>query len=149
MYDKPFARKLPNGEKVAVILMDTQGLFDNKTSPELTAAIFGLSTLISSYQVYNISKQIQEDKLQQLHFFTEFSQVALRQFNKPKVPEKEEVFDLKKAQGVPMFFFQSQLIVPFLEDHTEPPFQTLEFLVRDWQNFEETCEKVILTQLTP
>ena len=79
MWDQPFARILPEtGEKVAVVLMDTQGMFDFQTSKELTAAIFGLSTLISSYQVYNLAKQIQEDKLQQLHYFTEFSRVALR-----------------------------------------------------------------------
>jgi hypothetical protein len=41
------------------VLMDTQGMFDFQTSKELTAAIFGLSTLISSVQIYNLSKQIQ------------------------------------------------------------------------------------------
>lgn len=29
-----------------------------RTSAELTAAIFGLSTLISSYQIYNLNKQV-------------------------------------------------------------------------------------------
>lgn len=46
-------------------------MFDFKTSSELTASIFGLSTLISSHQIYNLSKQIQEDKLQQLDYFTQ------------------------------------------------------------------------------
>jgi hypothetical protein len=59
MFARPFARKLADGSTAAVLLMDTQGMFDFQTSKELTAAIFGLSTLISSYQIYNLSKQIQ------------------------------------------------------------------------------------------
>lgn len=34
-------------------------MFDMKTAQMLTAAIFGLSTLISSYLVYNVEKRIQ------------------------------------------------------------------------------------------
>jgi hypothetical protein len=55
----------------------------------LTAAIFGLSTLISSYQIYNISKQIQEDKLDQLDYFTQFSLVALKEFEQAQVRAKK------------------------------------------------------------
>jgi len=123
MWDKPFKRRLPSGETVPVILMDTQGMFDFNTSSELTAAIFGLSTLISSYQIYNLKQQIQEDKLQQLHYFTEFSQVALRQFHfGGAAPEGDKENDLKKdSTGLA----------------TQYPFQSLEFLIRDWQNFDD------------
>ncbi len=38
-------------ESVAIVLMDTQGMFDHDTSMALTAQIFGLSTFVSSYQV--------------------------------------------------------------------------------------------------
>lgn len=50
MWSEPFIRDV-NGEKVAILLMDTQGMFDNETTMTLTAQIFGLSTLISSFQV--------------------------------------------------------------------------------------------------
>lgn len=119
MYNKPFIRKLPSGEKVCLLLMDTQGMFDFKTTKELTAAIFGLSTLISSYQIYNIAKQIQEDKLQQLHYFTEFSRVALKEF---------ELAQQRREQNNPKFKADVK---------PGPPFQTLDFLVRDWQNFAD------------
>jgi hypothetical protein len=36
-----------------------QGMFDNQTSMSLTACIFGLSTLLSSLQVYNVQNRIQ------------------------------------------------------------------------------------------
>ena len=53
MWSQPFIRptKSSNGEKMAILLMDTQGMFDNETTMTLTAQIFGLSTLVSSFQV--------------------------------------------------------------------------------------------------
>ena len=52
-------------------------MFDSTLGQMLTASIFGLSTLISSYQIYNVDKQIQEDNLQHLALFTEYGRVAL------------------------------------------------------------------------
>jgi atlastin len=60
MYKKPFIRTLPNGKKVAVLLVDTQGTFDNNTRQEMNAIIFALNSLLSSVQVYNVSKRIGE-----------------------------------------------------------------------------------------
>jgi len=53
MWSEPFIRttKASGGEKLAILLMDTQGMFDNETTMTLTAQIFGLSTLVSSFQV--------------------------------------------------------------------------------------------------
>lgn len=60
MWSRPFIRKVPStGEKVAVLVMDTQGMFDGTLSQQLTASIFGLSTLFSSYQIYNVQNRIQ------------------------------------------------------------------------------------------
>ena len=52
MWSEPFLRT-PKGssDQIAVLLMDTQGMFDNQTCMALTAQIFGLSTFVSSYQV--------------------------------------------------------------------------------------------------
>lgn len=57
MWSEPFIRttKASGGEKLAVLLMDTQGMFDNETTMTLTAQIFGLSTLVSSFQVGTVS----------------------------------------------------------------------------------------------
>lgn len=52
MWSEPFIRKVAtHPEPIAILLMDTQGMFDNEATMALTARIFGLSTLISSYQV--------------------------------------------------------------------------------------------------
>ena len=65
-----------NGEKIAIVVMDTQGLFDNETSPMDNSRIFALGTLISSIQVLNLSGVVQEDQLQYLQFATEFAKFA-------------------------------------------------------------------------
>jgi atlastin len=95
MWSEPFIRKVSSyPEPIAILLMDTQGMFDNETTMALTARIFGLSTLISSYQVlfmiynfcsnfrkhlqiYNVDKRIQEDNLQHLALFSEYGRMAL------------------------------------------------------------------------
>lgn len=61
-----FLHEKDTGEKIAIVLMDTQGLFDSKTSPADNSRIFALGTLISSVQIVNIMQVIQEDQLQYL-----------------------------------------------------------------------------------
>jgi len=84
MWSEHFIRRGANGEKVCVILVDTQGLFDNETTMSLTASIFGLSTLLSSVSIYNVSKLIGEDSLQHLALFSEFAKAALYSDNSEK-----------------------------------------------------------------
>ena len=77
VWSEPFLVTGAGGEELAVIVLDTQGLFDNETPMGLTSCIFGLSTLMSSYQIYNVSNRIQEDNLQQLALFTEYGRMAV------------------------------------------------------------------------
>lgn len=64
------------GDKIAIVVMDTQGLFDNETSPADNSRIFALGTLISSIQILNLVGLVQEDQLQYLQFATEFAKFA-------------------------------------------------------------------------
>ena len=117
MWSEPYF--LPRGEEtVAVLLVDTQGMFDHETTVGLTAAIFGLSTLLSSYQIYNVDKRVQEDNLQQLALFSEYGRMALDAEAKTSKKEGEEKVG-------------------------NSPFQKIEFLVRDWQNFDTEDESDI------
>ncbi|KAI1306719.1 Atlastin-2 [Halotydeus destructor] len=77
VWSKPFVVKKPNGQDVCVLLMDTQGAFDGKQTVADTAAIFAISTMTSSLQVYNLFTNIQEDDLQHLELFTEYGRMAL------------------------------------------------------------------------
>lgn len=62
-----------SGEKIAILVMDTQGLFDTESTPSDNSRIFALGTLISSIQVLNLKSRVQEDQLQYLQFATEFA----------------------------------------------------------------------------
>lgn len=64
------------GRSLAVLLMDTQGLGDSETTRKLTNAIFGLSVLISSYQIFNLTHSLQDGHLQELALFTEYANVV-------------------------------------------------------------------------
>ncbi|XP_062577328.1 atlastin-2-like [Saccostrea cucullata] len=77
MWSEPFICKVPSGEEVAVLLMDTQGAFDSESTVRDCATIFALSTMLSSVQVFNLTHNIQEDDLQHLQLFTEYGRLAL------------------------------------------------------------------------
>ena len=52
MWNKPFIVKLPSTrEEVAILLMDTQGAFDNRSTVKDCATVFALSTMLASVQV--------------------------------------------------------------------------------------------------
>jgi atlastin len=90
IWSQPFIEERTNAdgetEKVAVLLMDTQGAWDSCLSKEDSATIFGLTSVLSSRQVYNISKQIQEDKVENLHWFVECARSAMRSHEGDKDP---------------------------------------------------------------
>lgn len=75
MYPEPFITTTAAGEKVAVLLMDTQGTFDSSSTVRDCSIIFALSTLISSVQIYNLKENLQEDDLQYLQLFTEYGKL--------------------------------------------------------------------------
>ncbi|XP_062904670.1 atlastin-1 isoform X1 [Mobula hypostoma] len=84
IWSEVFLVDKPNGQKVAVLLMDTQGTFDSQSTLRDSATVFALSTMISSMQVYNLSQNIQEDDLQHLQLFTEYGRLAMEEtFQKP------------------------------------------------------------------
>ncbi|CAF3204704.1 unnamed protein product [Rotaria socialis] len=77
MWSEPFLLSLPNGEEIAVFLMDTQGTFDSNSTVFENAFIFALTLLVSSVTVYNIMHNLQEDNLQHLSFFAEYGVLAI------------------------------------------------------------------------
>mmetsp|Transcript_82494 Transcript_82494/g.230024 ORF Transcript_82494/g.230024 Transcript_82494/m.230024 type:complete len:587 (-) Transcript_82494:131-1891(-) len=132
VWSEPFLRHI-NGKEVAFILMDTQGAWDSNMTKEQSATIFGLTGLLSSKQIYNIQQQIQEDKVEHIAYFARFAQAALR-----KVLE-----DLRRAGQA----------TKDQEAEVETPFQSLDFLVRDWRHFGdemsvEDCRKQMAEHLS-
>ncbi|XP_029554511.1 atlastin-2 isoform X3 [Salmo trutta] len=79
VWSQVFVVNKPDGSKVAVLLVDTQGAFDSQSTIKDCATVFALSTMTSSVQVYNLSQNIQEDDLQHLQLFTEYGRLALEE----------------------------------------------------------------------
>ncbi|XP_077494152.1 atlastin-1-like isoform X2 [Amblyomma americanum] len=78
VWSEAFLGTTSEGREVAVLLMDTQGTFDCRTTAQVHSVIFALSTLVSSVLVYNVSQNIQEDDLQHLQLFIDYGCVAQR-----------------------------------------------------------------------
>ncbi|KAM3622740.1 uncharacterized protein V6R79_002633 [Siganus canaliculatus] len=83
-WSEVFVVDKPDGSKVAVLLIDTQGAFDSQSTIKDCATLFALSTMTSSVQVYNLSQNVQEDDLQHLQLFTEYGRLAMEEvYEKP------------------------------------------------------------------
>nr|XP_039255113.1 uncharacterized protein LOC120331979 isoform X3 [Styela clava]XP_039255114.1 uncharacterized protein LOC120331979 isoform X3 [Styela clava] len=65
-----------NGEEISILLLDTQGLFDNTMSKEANMKIFTFTVLMTSHLMLNIKSQIDERELESLEFFTEYAKSA-------------------------------------------------------------------------
>lgn len=65
-----------DGDKLAIYLIDTQGLFDHNSSPTDNIRIFSLSALMSSVQLMNIYSMIEENHLEYLQFATEYARFS-------------------------------------------------------------------------
>lgn len=79
MWSGIYTHDFENGEKVAIILLDTQGLFDHESSTKHNIATFAVSMMLSSVQVYNVMQNIQENDLENLTYFTEYGRLAMEQ----------------------------------------------------------------------
>ncbi|KAL3218814.1 hypothetical protein MRX96_031351 [Rhipicephalus microplus] len=76
LWNEVFLMTNSDGEKVAVLLMDTQGTFDCESTMKESTVIFSLSLMASSVQIYNIMSNIKENDLQHLQFFAEYGRLA-------------------------------------------------------------------------
>ncbi|KAJ6636400.1 Atlastin [Pseudolycoriella hygida] len=77
IWSEIFTYDPPNDDGIAIILMDTQGIFDNQSSMKDCISTFAISMLLSSVQCYNIMRCIQEDDLQYLQLFMEYARLAV------------------------------------------------------------------------
>lgn len=77
IWSEVFTHDFANGDKVAIILVDTQGIFDSRSSVHDCTTVLALSMMLSSVQCYNIMQNIREDDLQHLELFTEYARLAL------------------------------------------------------------------------
>jgi len=75
-YSKIFKVKLKETEK-AFLLIDTQGTFDNESTEKENKILFSLSTVISSIQIYNVTRELSKDKFEHLELFSTYANFFL------------------------------------------------------------------------
>ncbi|XP_019643168.1 PREDICTED: uncharacterized protein LOC109484356 [Branchiostoma belcheri] len=79
MWGKPLEMTLPSGDSVSVIFLDTEGFAANNISENYDAKIFAVSTLLSSYLIYNSVKIIDQADIDYLELLARRTQLfALR-----------------------------------------------------------------------
>ena len=67
-----FVLKRSNGEEIAVLLMDTQGVFDDMSTQRDWSTIVGISLLMSSCIIFNVMFNISEDVFMTLNTFLDY-----------------------------------------------------------------------------
>ncbi|KAH6923571.1 hypothetical protein HPB50_002393 [Hyalomma asiaticum] len=78
-WDEVFLVQTSSGQEIAVLLLDTQGMHDDRSTMSEIGNIFALSTMASSVQIYNVWTNIQENDLQSLEYFAEYGRLAQAQ----------------------------------------------------------------------
>ncbi|CAM5119507.1 unnamed protein product [Eretmochelys imbricata] len=64
------------GEKVAVLLVDTEGSMDIERNKETSIKLAALSMLLSSYQILNIGRRVKDPDLEYLEMFVQVAEVV-------------------------------------------------------------------------
>lgn len=86
MWSELFTHTLENGDKVAIVLIDTQGLSDHINIAQMEIdTTFAMSFLLSSVHCYNVNQNIKEDDLRRLQLITEYGQLVQQ-------PSNEQLF---------------------------------------------------------
>ncbi|XP_014222403.1 atlastin-like isoform X2 [Trichogramma pretiosum] len=81
IWSEVFKTELPNGEKIAIVLMNSQGFFGcHSITDHQSASVFALTTKLSSMQLFFLPECIRKKNLQQLHFIMEYVELAENQF---------------------------------------------------------------------
>nr|XP_021523876.1 atlastin-1 [Aotus nancymaae] len=126
IWSEIFLINKPDGKKVAVLLMDTQGTFDSQSTLRDSATVFALSTMISSIQVYNLSQNVQEDDLQHLqwHFLCSHGETHFVGYGSKMGRHQSENTSFVKCVG-----YRGEKWIEI--SHSEFS-ESLIFLVRDW-----------------
>ncbi|KAF0306889.1 Atlastin-1 [Amphibalanus amphitrite] len=75
LWSRPLPVTLADGRTAHVLLVDSQGAFDNVSTPTESVVMRALAGLLSGVQVLNVSRQPQSDDLQQARLCAEYARL--------------------------------------------------------------------------
>jgi len=73
MWSEPIYVQAEDGREIAVILLDTQGLFNDESPTNHNQLLFGLSALISSVFIYNVQTRMTQKDWDVLNLLMNFN----------------------------------------------------------------------------
>lgn len=73
LWDEPLIIHNRNGREMCLLIMDTQGLWDYDTPNEFNVCIFGLSSILSSFLIFNSKGFFNTEQLKTFSNLSEFS----------------------------------------------------------------------------
>ncbi|CAJ0560633.1 unnamed protein product, partial [Mesorhabditis spiculigera] len=76
VWDQIFVRKDTSGNEVAVLLLDTQGMFDTQSQLKHSTIIFMISLMLSSHFIFNKNGYLNAHDLVDMNVFVEMSQTG-------------------------------------------------------------------------
>ncbi|XP_065204023.1 atlastin-like [Planococcus citri] len=125
MWSEIFRLTLLNDQKIAVIVLDTQGIFDRRSSFRESNTFFTLSTMLSSIQIYNLNRDIPEDALQNLEYFIEYGKLIV---DTGHTPFQELLFLIRDWSWIAQYKYgskggQDYLEAEVLKISDEQPFE--------------------------
>jgi atlastin len=77
IWSEPYVMKGSDGKELCILLLDTQGSFDDETPLQHNTVIFALSALLSSVMIMNVDHGVEDDMLQFFQLFTGFAKLAM------------------------------------------------------------------------
>jgi len=84
IYPNPFVQEVENADgttkRIGVLLMDTQGAHDGKTirdGKDIASKLFGLTTVMSSKQIYNVKERLNDQVMDSVRFFGLIAEQAI------------------------------------------------------------------------
>ena len=117
-WSEPISIKNSKGQVFDVLLLDTQGVFDEESGQREWNILTGLALLSSSVMVLNTSNDVQEDTLELLHNSLSFGLLALDREKSPEAagkPFQNLVFLVRDWENDEEFPFGNQGGRTFIE----------------------------------
>ena len=78
MWSEPFVVTKANGKPFAVLIIDSQGLYDPATTPNDNVRIFTMVSLLSSSLMLNTPQNINLNQLSELKYFMDYASIQSR-----------------------------------------------------------------------
>jgi atlastin len=110
MWNKPFFKKQSDGEEIAILLIDTQGIFDIYLSERDCAIIVGLCLLTCSTTIFNLTAQLHSNNFQILNEFISYGLKVANNENSNEMkakPFQNLIFLIRDYSNVEGFGFGS------------------------------------------